>query len=224
MDNVLLVEDNKRLAEELKTSLELAGFSVTIAGTLEAARKAFKPNTFQVVLLDVNLPDGSGFDWCKELREKDTTTPVLFLTAKVDEESVLQGLSLQVSDYLRKPFSTRELIARMRAHLGRSGKVGKQVSYGGVVIDLAEKRAQFAGREMELTRREYQVMEQLVRRGGNIMTREQCLAELDSDGEILDRTLDSTISRLRKKLKVVGAADLDIESSYGEGYRLAQKK
>jgi two-component system, OmpR family, response regulator len=220
MDRILLVEDNKRLAEELKISLELAGFELQVGTTLAEATRLHAKGGFQMILLDA---DGSGFDWCKEIRAKDPATPVVFLTAKVDEESVVQGLALGVSDYLRKPFSTRELIARMRAHLSRSGKAGKQVAYAGVVIDMAEKRAQYAGQEISLTRREFQVMEQLVRRGGNVMTREQCLAELDSDGEILDRTLDSTISRLRKKLKTAGAKDLDIESSYGEGYRLLKK-
>lgn len=223
MDTVLLLEDNESLAEHLKERLELASFRVTHASTIAEAKKCLLKGPYSILLFDVNLPDGSGFDLCKEVQEALLGSPVIFLTAKTDEESAVEGLSLGAKDYIRKPFQMRELIARMRAQIDRSGKAGKQPSYGAVVIDLAERRAQYAKTPLPLTGREFDVLSYLVRHGGTLVNREKCLSEIDTDSEMNSRSLDTLVSRIRKKLAEAGAKEMEIESEYGVGYRLVKK-
>lgn len=224
MDSVLLVEDNKSLAKQLIINLELANFNVTHAETLSEGRKALigSPD-FVILLFDVHLPDGSGFDLCQEVNEAGIHIPVIFLTARASEESAVEGLSLGAKDYVRKPFSPRELIARMRAQIDRSGKAGKQVGFQGVVIDLAERRARYKEKELRLTRGEFEVLSYLVRHGGNLVAREQFLQDLESGEEMNSRSLDVAVSRVRRKLAQGGAKDVSIESEYGVGYRLVKK-
>ncbi len=223
VDTVLLLEDNETLAKHLKAGLELANFKVTLATTLSEARKCLFKEKFSILLFDVNLPDGNGFELCQEVIEAQLDAPVIFLTAKTDEESAVEGLSLGAKDYVRKPFQIRELVARMHAQIARSGKAGKQAEFEGVVIDMAERRARYREKELSLSRGEFDVFSYLVRHGGNLVDREKCLQEIDSASEMNSRSLDVVVSRIRKKLVGAGAKDVVIESEYGIGYRLVKK-
>lgn len=223
MDTVLVLEDNERLAASLKQSLELANFKVTVASTVASARKTLAKESFSLLLFDVNLPDGNGFELFAEIRNQGVTTPLIFLTAQVSEESAVEGLALGAKDFIRKPFSIRELIARMRAQLGRAGKAGKQSEYGGVVIDLAEHRAKYAEKDISLTPREFEIFSYLVRHGGNLVDREGFLQAIDSEGNINSQTLNTIISRIRVKLEKQGVESIEIQSEYGLGYRLVKK-
>jgi DNA-binding response OmpR family regulator len=223
VDSVLLLEDNETLAKHLKAGLELANFKVSHAATLSEARKLLLRERFSVLLFDVNLPDGTGFELCQEVVEAQLDAPVIFLTAKTDEESAVEGLSLGAKDYVRKPFQIRELVARMRAQIARSGQAGKQAQYEGIVIDMAERRAKYRDKELELSRGEFDVFSYLVRHGGNLVDREKCLEEIDSGSEVNSRSLNVVVSRIRKKLAGAGAKDVVIASEYGIGYRLVKK-
>ena len=223
MDTVLVLEDNERLAASLKQGLELANFQITVSPTLADARRQLATKNFALYLFDVNLPDGSGFELCAELRQKGDLTPLIFLTAQVSEESAVEGLSLGAKDFIRKPFSIRELIARMRAQLGRAGKAGKQSEYGGVVIDFAEHRAKYAEKEIALTPREFEIFSRLIQHGGNLIEREAFLQEIDAEGNLSAQTLNTVISRIRVKLEKSGVNGIEIQSEYGLGYRLVKK-
>ncbi len=148
---------------------------------------------------------------------------VIFLTAKTDEESAVGGLSLGAKDYFRKPFQIRELVARMRTQITRSGKAGRQVQYEGIVIEMAERRAKYHEKEIAFSRGEFEVFSYLIRHGGNLVAREKCLEEIDNGQELNSRSLDVVISRIRKKLASAGAGKVIIESEYGIGYRLVKK-
>ncbi len=223
MDTVLLLEDNETLARSLKQGLELANFKVTLATTVAEGRKLLLKGKYSILLFDVNLPDGSGFDLCREVTDAQIDAPVIFLTAKTDEESAVEGLSLGAKDYVRKPFQIRELVARMRAQISRAGKAGKQASYEGVVIDLAERRAKYRDKKLALTRGEFDVFAYLVQHGGNLVAREKVIEEGGFDLDTNVRSLNVVVSRIRKKLEDAGATDVVIESEYGIGYRLVKK-
>jgi len=223
MDSVLVMEDNDRLGSSLKQSLELANFRVTLAQTVSRAKELAQKEKFDLFLFDVNLPDGNGFELCAELRGLGIQTPLIFLTAQVSEESAVEGLALGAKDFIRKPFSVRELVARMRAQIGRSGKAGKQSEYGGMVIDLAERRAKYAEKEVSFTPREFEIFSHLVRHGGNLVEREGFLRAIDSEGNINNETLNTIVSRIRVKLEKSGIKEIEIQSEYGVGYRLVKK-
>jgi two-component system OmpR family response regulator len=220
MTKILLLEDDPILGKGLAINLGLAGFEVSWERTLQAARKRNSDEEFNLVILDVGLPDGCGFNFCRELRDAGSRLPILMLTARDDEESVVEGLQMGASDYIRKPFGNKELLARIRTALREPMRRENQLRYASVLVLLDQRKVLIDNQELELNRREFDIFCYLVDHAEAVITREALLQVLDKDGEIFDRTIDSHLSHIRSKLKKVENLKIQISSVYGLGYRL----
>jgi len=214
---LLLVEDSPMLIRGLQYTLEQAGYEVVVCMSKHMADDRLARMQFDVAVLDVNLPDGSGFDLCKQLKE-ETDIPVVFLTARDEENDVVMGFDLGADDYILKPFRNRELTARIEAVLRRSGKTKKKLVAGEVEIDAEKDKVFVKGEEVEFTQLEYKILLMLMQNAGQTLTREQILDRIwDMSGNYVeDNTLTVYIKRIREKL---GASDV-IRTVKGIGYRV----
>ena len=221
MKQLLLVEDDKLISKTLKLSLHYRGFEVTVCESAKEGRKKFADATFDVVVLDVNLPDDTGFSVCKTFRELDRGIPILMLTAQSDENSAVKGIESGADDYVRKPFGLEELTARLNRLLGR--KQTDILNFGSIRISLKQRLIWVGETPLALYKKEFDILTLLVEKAGEVVTREEILNNVDREGEMLDRTIDSHLSHLRKKLKEARLSNVQISSVYGVGYRLEQK-
>jgi two-component system, OmpR family, response regulator len=221
MTRILLVEDDPVLGRGLNVNLELEGYQVQWARDLKSAREV-APD-FDLAILDLGLPDGSGLDLLKEIRTRDPQKPILILTAKTDEDSVVEGLQTGANDYIRKPFGNKELLARLQTALKEPQSRGQQLRYGDVTLLPDRRKAMFGTKEIELNRREFDLLRKFIECAENVITREALLQSLDKEGEIFDRTIDSHVSHLRTRLRHAGVDSLQISSVYGVGYRLEKR-
>lgn len=216
---ILVVEDHANTAEELRLVLTKEGHTVAVAGSRALARKALAQEEPNLLVLDVNLPDGTGFDICRELRDEGSSVPVLFLTERGDEDSLVKGLSPSGTDYMRKPFKKAELLLRLK-RLFRQAPA--ETAVGDLCVFNDEKKVTWKGKAISLTPREFEVLSVLAQNAGRLVTRERMVEEsgnLDVDA----RTFNSYLSRLKKKLADGGVKGIEITAVYGEGYRLERK-
>ncbi len=220
---VLIVEDDEIILEGLRYSLLQEGYEVWTAETFaEAAALLHNRQLPDFCLLDVMLPDGNGIDFCEQIRRK-SDVPVLFLTACDDEVSTVRALELGADDYIAKPFRIRELLARMKAIVRRSGKTGKNestiVTVGENTVNLQTGKVSRGNEEILLTAMEYRLLLVFLNHRGQILSRTQILNQLwDDAGEYVnDNTLSVYIKRLRKKLGETEGAQL-IRTVRGLGY------
>jgi two-component system, OmpR family, alkaline phosphatase synthesis response regulator PhoP len=219
---ILIVEDDEDIANSIRYNLEREGsFDVRVAGTGEEGLKEIDRELPALILLDLNLPLMSGFEICRRLRREEETArvPILILTARTDESDRVLGLQLGADDYVVKPFSMRELVARVHAVLRRTeGETGTALLYddGQLFIDYDNFVVQVGGRDVHLTRKEFALLRLLSEARGRVLTRDYLLDRvwgLDYYGE--SRTLDVHIRRIRKKLEL----EHFIETVIGVGYR-----
>jgi two-component system OmpR family response regulator len=224
MVQLLLVEDDPILGRSLHVTLETEGYAVDWVQNLVDARASVRAKKPELFVLDVNLPDGSGYDLLTEIRLERAEVPVILLTAKTDEDSVVRGLSLGANDYVRKPFGQKELLARISSALRAPAASGKgPLRYESLAIDLEKRAVKHGERNLDLNRREFDILVHLVRHAESVITRESLLNALDMGGEIFDRTIDSHISHLRARFRKGEVSDVQINSIYGVGYRLEKK-
>lgn len=213
---ILLVEDNKSIIKGLEYAFAQNGYSCEYCLSLdEAVRKA--PFNYDVAVLDIMLPDGNGFDLFKKIR-RYSDLPVIFLTAVDDEDSVVNGLELGADDYITKPFSTRELIARIKRVANKNSKKNI-ITVSGVTLDLDKSAVFENGKQLELTALEYKLLSLLMQNAGKVVTRERIFEKIwDVSGNFVnDNTLTVYIKRIRKKLD----ADI-IKTVKGLGYQVAE--
>lgn len=225
MSRVLLVEDEPAIADTLVYALETECFSVTHALTGNDALAAAAKDTYDFAILDIGLPDMTGLDVCRILREK-STIPVLFLTARDGEVDRILGLELGGDDYVTKPFSPREIVARVRAILRRGNHqpaAKPTAPTSGLHHDTTTMRVHFDGSPLDLTAHEYKLLLVLMEKPGRVFTRDQLLDHAWQDpGAVTDRTVDAHVKSIRAKLRAArpGAENL-IETRRGLGYSLA---
>lgn len=226
MPTVLLAEDEPAIADAVLYALRSAGMDVQHCGLAREVVPKVRAGGIDVVVLDVGLPDGSGFDVCRELRTF-SEVPVLFLTARNDEIDRVLGLELGADDYVAKPFSPRELVARVRARLRRPPTTAATATTEGFVmrgdfaIDREGHRIRWRDRPLDLTRYEYAVLEALLQRPGAILSRAQLMDRgWDSDADSTDRTVDTHVKTLRAKLRAAGADPETIRTHRGLGYSI----
>ncbi|MGE5377326.1 MAG: response regulator transcription factor [Bacteroidota bacterium] len=205
MLSILFVEDDDTIAMGVEYSLKQDGFQVSLAYRLEEARELLKRQPFNLVLLDLGLPDGSGYELCKEIRAAGDT-PIIILSARDEEASIVLGLDLGADDYITKPFRLRELISRMKAVLRRRGPVeagDRTLTCGDVTVFTQQAKAYKSGREVLLTALEYRLLLTLILNQGRVLTRNQILSSIwDVDEDFVnDNTLTVYIKRLREKLE-----------------------
>ncbi|MDR3606787.1 MAG: response regulator transcription factor [Oligoflexia bacterium] len=223
MTEILLVEDDPVLGRGLCLNLEHEGYKVHWANSLHAAMIANKRKNLELIVLDVGLPDGSGFDFLKEIRKAGSRIPVLVLTAKTDVDSVVEGLQFGANDYIRKPFDDRELLARIKTALNEPQIRSHQVRYGGLLVLIDQRKVLHDGKEIELSPREFDILAFFVQNAEAVLTRDRLLEAIDKNGDLFDRTIDSNVSHLRSRLKAAGVHSVQIGSVYGVGYRLEKK-
>ncbi len=218
----LVVEDEPDLRLAVRLHLEAEGFEVAEAGDGQAALITLHDERFDVVLLDLRLPKRDGLDVLRTLRAAGDTTPVVCVTARAEEADRIRGLDLGADDYVTKPFSAAELMARVRAVLRRSGapRAGC-VQLGDVTVQLDDRTATVRGTAVALTETEVRIVGYLAARPGAVVERGQMLADLwGVSPRSSTRTLDNHIARLRRKIEVDAASPQHLVTVHGAGYRL----
>ena len=225
---ILIVEDEPGIADTLQYALRTEGFEPVCCGTGEEALAAARAEPPALVILDVGLPDTSGFEVFKRLRA-GSDVPVVFLTARSDEIDRVVGLELGADDYINKPFSPRELVARVRGILRRSNQTpapsvaAAPAPTAPVHVDEGRRQIRFYGRALELSRYEFGLLQTLASRPGHVFSRDALLDRVWGDAtESLDRTVDAHVKTLRAKMKLVAPALEPIRTHRGSGYALAE--
>ncbi len=226
---ILVVDDERPIAEILQYNLEKEGYEVILAYDGEEALERLEQDHPDLVLLDIMLPKKDGFTVCREIRAQQKRIPIIMLTARETEIDKVLGLELGADDYVTKPFSARELLARVKAILRRiqpsDADLNKQLCCGDLIVDLDAVQAYNRGRPVELTPKEFSILSVLMERPGHVFNRQQLLNQVwgyDYFGD--ERTVDVTIRRLREKLECNPAEPEYIHTKRGVGYFLRQKR
>ena len=223
MSRILLIDDEPAITETLGYALGRSGFETRAARTLAEASAIQAEWTADLIILDLMLPDGNGLDWLRGFRH-ESQTPVIVLSSHDDTVDRVVGLELGADDYVDKPFSPREIVARVRAVLRRTSPPDTPVGREPTLVIDAEKRAVLArGTALNLSRTEFDLLATFASAPGRVFEREQLLARVWGDGvAVTERTVDVHIKTLRKKLVEVGLSAETIETVRGVGYRLAE--
>jgi two-component system response regulator RegX3 len=225
---ILMVEDERSITEPLAEALDREGFATRVAGTVAEALAAAEAELPDLVLLDVMLPDGSGYDVARSLRAR-SNVPIIMLTARGEETDRIVGLELGADDYIVKPFSAREVAARIRAVLRRAGEApepkqerAEALEVGPVRMDRARHTASVDGGDLDLTRKEFELLELLMSEAGSVITRERLIDEVwDTNWFGSTKTLDVHVSSLRRKLGDDSQQPRFIHTVRGVGFRFA---
>lgn len=222
MTRILVVEDEPGIALGLEDDLRLEGWDVELVADGAVASKRAREGSFDLILLDVMLPGKDGFDVCRELRRSGLKTPIIMLTAKAQEAEKILGLDIGADDYVTKPFSPKELRARIRAALRRVTESGKPDvhRFGDIEVDGVRCEVRRGGEVVETTPTEFKLLSAFVRNRGRVLTREKLLDEAWGQGTFLtDRVVDNHIVALRKKIERDPAEPRYLISVRGVGYR-----
>jgi two-component system response regulator VicR len=226
MKTILLVEDDKTIVMGLEYSLQQEGYGVICCYNTADALKAVREKSFDLALLDLSLPDGSGYDICRSIRESGDT-PVVFLTARDEEVNVVMGLDMGADDYITKPFRVRELMSRIRGVLRRAEKTdgpNDELRLGRLVINTRQARVTRGGEELMLTALEYRLLLTFAAHPGQVLTRSQLLEGIwDIAGDfVTDNTLSVYVRRLREKVEDDPNSPALIQTVRGLGYRAGE--
>jgi two-component system alkaline phosphatase synthesis response regulator PhoP len=202
MANILVVEDEINIARGLKTDLDLEGHAVEIATDGETGLKRALSDQFKLIILDVMLPKMNGIAVCKALRKNKIATPILMLTAKSSESDMVVGLESGADDYVKKPFSSLELLARVGALLRRTeGREAQSYHFGEIEVDFTRVEVRSLGKPIEITPLEFKILAVFIRKRGQVLTRAQLLDEVwGSESDPNDRAVDQHIMHLRQKI------------------------
>jgi DNA-binding response OmpR family regulator len=221
MVRVLVVEDEASLALGLEDDLKLEGYEVEVVGDGETASRRAQEGSFDLIILDVMLPRKDGFEVCRELRRAGLRTPVILLTAKTQESDKVLGLELGADDYVTKPFSPRELRARVKAALRRAaGEMPEIYRFGDVEVDFTRCELRRAGKAVEITPIEFKLLAAFIRHRGHTLSRDKLLDEVWGRGTfVTDRVVDTHITNLRKKIEPKPSEPRLLVSLRGMGYR-----
>ena len=220
---ILVVDDENDICEVIKLNLELNGYAVDTASTAEEALKK-DLSQFSLLLLDVMMGEMSGFELASHIRQNPgaKNIPIIICTAKDREEDLVEGFNRGIDDYIRKPFSMRELVLRVKSVLRRTEATpgnSDMVSCGELVLDIERKQCHIAGEEVALTKKEFEILRLLLSNRGKIFSREEILDTVwEDDVLVIDRTIDVNINRLRKKIGIYGN-DIITKQGFGYGFK-----
>ena len=221
MTRILVVEDEPGIALALEDDLKSEGYDVEVVRDGQRASQRARQQSFDLILLDVMLPGKDGFDVCREIRRTDARTPIIILTAKTQEAEKVLGLELGADDYVTKPYSPRELRARIKAALRRTaGEQADVYRFGDAEVDFSRFELRRAGQVIDLAPLEFKLLAAFVRRQGRVVTRQQLLDEVwGHETVVTDRVVDNQVTNLRKKIEAVPADPRHLISVRGIGYR-----
>lgn len=221
MARILVVEDEPPLAMALEDDLKLEGYEVEVARDGETASRRAREQSFDLIILDVMLPHKDGFEVCRELRRAGLRMPIILLTAKTQESDKVLGLELGADDYVTKPFSPRELRARVKAALRRAaGEMPEIYRFGEVEVDFGRCELRRAGKAIEITPIEFKLLTAFIRHRGHALNRDKLLDEVwGREAFVTDRAVDTHITNLRKKIESQASEPRFLVSVRGMGYR-----
>ena len=222
---ILVVDDGDTICEVLKLNLEIAGYDVDTANSAEAAMKMPLAD-YDLYIIDVMMGEMNGFDFASKIRMTEALKdiPIIICTAKDSEEDLLDGFSRGIDDYVKKPFSVRELVVRIKSVLRRtkgaeSEEGASSLTYNTLVLDAEKKLCSIDGEEISLTKKEFEILRLFLQNRGRIFSREEILGKVwEDDVLVIDRTIDVNINRLRKKLKQYGN-NIITKLGYGYGFK-----
>jgi DNA-binding response OmpR family regulator len=224
MSTILVIEDDPSIQLGLKDNLEYESYSVLTANDAESGHRMIREHQPDLIILDVMLPGMNGFELCRRLRNEGVGMPILMLTARSDEIDRVMGLDLGADDYVTKPFSVMEVMARVRALLRRSQTkpaLPEEVSFGDVDVSFTKYEATRAGESVNLARKEFGVLQVLAARPGEVVTRDELLDEVWGEDEYPgSRTVDNHIAMLRSKLEDNPRDPRHLLTMHGVGYKL----
>jgi DNA-binding response OmpR family regulator len=218
---ILIVEDEPSIAMVLEDDLRREGYETELASDGEVAARRAISGSFDLILLDVMLPARDGFEVCREVRRAGIETPIILLTAKSQEAEKVLGLEAGADDYVTKPYSARELRARIKAHLRRAARQSADVyTFGDAELDFTRCELRRAGKPVELSALEFKMLSVFVRRSGRLLTRAQLLDEIWGPGtHVTDRVVDNQVTNLRKKIEPEPGRPKYLVALRGLGYR-----
>ncbi|OFW17914.1 MAG: DNA-binding response regulator [Acidobacteria bacterium RIFCSPLOWO2_02_FULL_65_29] len=221
MSRILIVEDEPSIAMALEDDLRCEGYETVLASDGDEALRLAIAESFDLMLLDVMLPGKDGFDVCRDVRRAGRSMPIVLLTAKAQEAEKVLGLELGADDYVTKPYSPRELRARIKAHLRRQDAPAPDVyQFGDAELDLTRCELRRAGRVVELSALEFKLLVTFVTRAGRVLSRTQLLDEVWGSGtHVTDRVVDNQVTNLRKKIEPTPDRPRFLVSLRGLGYR-----
>jgi DNA-binding response OmpR family regulator len=227
MKKILIVEDDSSILKGLKENLELEHFNILTESDGEDGYKSAIKNKPDLIILDVMLPSKNGFDICRDIRKENINTPIIMLTGKSAETDKVLGLELGADDYITKPFSIRELIARINAILRRVNNIEKEFdnySFADVVIDFKKMEVKKGEKDIEMSLKEFEVMKFFVKHEGEVVTRNQLLDEVwGYDVFPTTRTVDNYILMIRKKLETNPSLPKHIITMHSAGYKFIKR-
>ncbi len=220
MARILIVEDDPQIAKVLRIDLKISGHETESVETIQEAWDTLRKNHFDLMCLDIELSDGSGIDLCEKVRLSGDDIPILFMSARTDEATVVRAITSGGDDYMRKPFGMEEMKVRMNKIMKRVKIPTGKIIFAGLSIDPAKRLVTIADKILHMGRKEMDILMILARRSGEIVTRDSILDSLYAGADMYDRTVDSHMSHLRRKLKESAGEKIKITSVYGLGYRL----
>jgi DNA-binding response OmpR family regulator len=225
MAKILVIEDEPEMQKGLRDNLKFEGYDVDVAGDGEKGLKKILEGKHDLVLLDVMLPEMSGFDVCKNARKEGIRTPIIMLTAKGEEIDKVLGLELGADDYITKPFSLRELLARVKAVLRRKEGVASlgenKIAIGPLQIDFGTYNASRRGKPIDMTPKEFEILKYLWKNKNQVVSRDALLTDVwGYDESISSRTVDNFILKLRQKVEPSPSKPRHIVTIHGTGYKL----
>jgi DNA-binding response OmpR family regulator len=228
MSQILIVEDDRAIAQGLRDNLEFEGHQVHVATDGESALRAARDPRPDLIVLDIRLPGMSGYEVCRKLRAGGCMTPILMLTARGEEEDRVLGLDLGADDYVTKPFSVRELLARVRALLRRANPphdLPQELRIGDITADFRSYEAHRGDRRIDLTRKEFGLLQMLASREGRVVTRDELLETVwGYDAPQSTRTVDNHVATLRAKLEADPSTPRYLHTVHGVGYKLVRDR
>ena len=225
MHHILIVEDELAMQQGLKDNFELEGYRVDTSANGKEALSKIKSITYNLIILDVMLPEMSGFDVCKQVRKEGIQTPIILLTAKSEEIDKVLGLEFGADDYITKPFSLRELLARVKAVLRRSAPIPSTekewITIGQLAINFQEYTANNASGEVKMSHREIDLLHYIYNNKNQTVSRETLMEKVwEMDADITTRTIDNFIVKLRQKVEINPNEPRIIHTIHGVGYKL----
>jgi two-component system, OmpR family, alkaline phosphatase synthesis response regulator PhoP len=222
---ILVVDDEPRIVQVVRDYLQHGGFAVLVASDGPGALRTARTGRPDLIVLDLGLPGKDGLDVARELR-REGDVPIIMLTARSDESDKLVGLELGADDYITKPFSPKELVARIRTVLRRAEGMrqpAEVIRVGDAELDVARMESRFAGRRVELTKTEFQIVATMARQPGRVFTRAQLLESVRGVAfESYERAIDAHIKNIRRKIEPDGRSPRYLQTVFGVGYRFAE--